>query len=85
MRRSGRQKGRWVAESGLSTPLSLHGKTPRRRRTELRYHRGSLCVIQGIDPRWFLNALFRPFFPLPSPSWDYGRRAGVGWGGEGVF
>lgn len=24
------------------------------------------CVIQGIDPRSFLNALFRSFFPVPS-------------------
>lgn len=33
---------------------------------------GGLCVIQGIDPRSFLNALFRSFFLL-SPSSSHPR------------
>lgn len=35
-------------------------------------HRGSLCVIQGKDPRSFLNALFRSFF-LSSPTASLAR------------
>jgi len=62
----GRGDGKWkVGRTGERVAIKSAPRNSRqRRRTATPLPSGSLCVIQGIDPRSFLNALFRPFSPF---------------------